>query len=71
MLDDLERALASVPPDQAESQWVEGMRLVERKFRSVLERQGLTPLEALGQPFDPALHDAVGCGGTRPLPPPA
>jgi molecular chaperone GrpE len=65
VLDDLERALASVPPDQARSQWVEGVRLVERKFRSILERQGLTSLEAIGQPFDPALHESVGGGGTH------
>ena len=65
VLDDLERALASVPPDQAESKWVEGARLVERKFRAIMERQGLTPIESVGQPFDPAFHEAVGGSGTH------
>ena len=65
VLDDLERALANVPPDQAESKWVEGARLVERKFRAIMERQGLTPIEAVGQPFDPAVHEAVGGTGTH------
>jgi molecular chaperone GrpE len=65
VLDDLERALANVPPDQEESKWVEGVRLVERKFRSILEREGLRPLEAIGQPFDPALHEAVGGSGSH------
>jgi molecular chaperone GrpE len=65
VLDDLERALANVPPDQAESSWVEGTRLVERKFRAILERQGLTPIESVGAPFDPALHEAVGGSGTH------
>ena len=48
VLDDLERALANVPAEQAESKWVEGARLVERKFRAIMERQGLTPIEAVG-----------------------
>lgn len=65
VLDDLERALANVPPDQAESKWVEGARLVERKFRAIMERQGLVPIEAVGQPFDPAFHEAIGGSGTH------
>jgi molecular chaperone GrpE len=64
VLDDLERALVSVPPEEAGSKWVEGVRLVERKFRQVLERQGVTPIDAVGQPFDPNLHEAVGGSGT-------
>ena len=64
VLDDLERALAHVPAEQAESEWVKGTRLVERKFRTILERQGVTAIEALGQPFDPAVHEAVGGSGS-------
>lgn len=58
-LDDLQRALAAVPAEQVETPFVQGVRLVERKFWNVLERAGVTPLEAVGQPFDPALHEAV------------
>ena len=32
---------------------------MERKLRSVLESEGVTPIDALGQPFDPNLHEAV------------
>ncbi|MDP9375097.1 MAG: nucleotide exchange factor GrpE [Chloroflexota bacterium] len=63
VLDDLERALANVPADESASPWVEGVRLVERKFRAILERQGLTPIAALGQRFDPAVHEAVAGSG--------
>ena len=52
VLDDFDRALDNVPPDTDDS-WVEGVRLVERKLRSVLESEGVTPIEAVGQPFDP------------------
>jgi molecular chaperone GrpE len=58
VLDDFDRALASVPEDAHEG-WVEGIRLVERKLRTVLESEGVTPIEAVGQPFDPNLHEAV------------
>ena len=63
VLDDLERALANVPADQAQSSWVEGARLVERKFRATLERQGVTPIPAVGEAFDPEVHEAVGGAG--------
>jgi molecular chaperone GrpE len=58
VLDDFDRALANVP-DDAHDPWIEGVQLVERKLRSVLESEGVTPIEALGQPFDPNLHEAV------------
>lgn len=58
VLDDFDRALDSVPAE-ANDPWIEGVRLVERKLRSVLEAEGVTPIEAIGQPFDPNLHEAV------------
>jgi molecular chaperone GrpE len=33
--------------------------MIEKKLQAVLERAGVTAIEALGQPFDPALHEAV------------
>src|ERR1700674_722044 len=58
VLDDFDRALDNVPPDIHEG-WVDGVRLVERKLRGLLEAEGVTQIEALGQPFDPNLHEAV------------
>ncbi len=59
VLDDFDRALESVPPDQVTNPWVEGMEHVERKLRGVLESEGVTAIEALGLTFDPNLHEAV------------
>jgi molecular chaperone GrpE len=59
VLDDLDRALEQVPPRLAKTPWVDGVRLIARKLRSTLEAQGLKPIEALGKPFDPTLHEAV------------
>jgi len=57
--DDLQRALAAVPADQRETPLAQGVVLIERKFWSALERAGVSPIAAAGQPFDPAQHEAV------------
>ncbi|HLG74573.1 MAG TPA: nucleotide exchange factor GrpE [Chloroflexota bacterium] len=59
VLDNFERALASVPEEMKGSGWVEGVNLTEKQLRAALEKEGLSPIQALGQPFDPNLHEAV------------
>jgi molecular chaperone GrpE len=59
VLDDLQRGLDSLPPDQQDSKLAEGMRLVEQKFLTTLKKHGVTPIESLGQAFDPSVHEAV------------
>jgi molecular chaperone GrpE len=58
VLDDFDRALETVPPGTNEG-WLDGVRLVDRKLRLLLEGEGVTEIEALGQEFDPNLHEAV------------
>lgn len=62
VLDDLTRALGSVDETVAQQQWLEGVRMVQRKFQGVLEAQGVHALTTLGQPFNPAAHEAIGYG---------
>lgn len=59
VLDDFERAVDSLTPKLAKTDWVHGIRLVERKLRTVLQAQGVTPIKAVGEVFDPNLHEAV------------
>ncbi len=59
VLDDFERAVDSLTPKLAKMDWVHGVRLVERKLRTTLEAQGLSPIKAEGEDFDPNLHEAV------------
>ncbi len=59
ILDDLDRALASLPAQLTESSWTEGIKLIYNKFKATLEAQGLTEIEAKGEPFDPHFHEAV------------
>jgi molecular chaperone GrpE len=59
VLDDMERAFASMPAHLAEDPWVNGIKLIERKLRSCLEVEGLCKIDALGESFDPHFHEAV------------
>jgi molecular chaperone GrpE len=59
VVDDFDRALAAMPPELEHLGWVEGLWLVERKLRALLESEGVTPIEAEGKPFDPREHEAV------------
>jgi molecular chaperone GrpE len=59
ILDDLERALASIPVEEANKKWLEGIKLVDRKFRDTLEKQGVSCIKAVGQEFDPHCMEAL------------
>ena len=54
--DNLERALLSV--DEADT-LAGGVRLVLAELHAVLERTGIEPIEAEGEPFDPTVHEAL------------
>ena len=58
VLDGFDRALQHV--DDAPSSVSEGLQLLHRKLLGLLEAQGVTPLQSLGETFNPELHDAIG-----------
>jgi molecular chaperone GrpE len=62
ILDDLERALASLNIQLVGLTWFDGIRLIYRKLLLVLENAGVSVIEAEGQPFDPRFHEAVMYG---------
>ena len=62
LMDDLERALDSVDTRLAGMTWLDGLRLIHRKFEALLDMNGVTPIEADGQDFDPNVHEAVTFG---------
>ena len=55
-LDDLERALANRPADDA---WASGIELIARKMQNILEGEGLKRIDAKGKEFDPNFHEAI------------
>jgi len=62
LIDDFERALQNVDPQLAGLTWLDGIRLIHRKFQSLLELNGVTEIPADGEPFDPNIHEAVMFG---------
>ena len=59
VLDNLERAVEASRTG-TEEQLREGVEIIQKQFRSVLKKQGLSEIETNGQPFDPHVHEAVG-----------
>jgi len=59
ILDDFERAFQTLPDSLRNLTWIEGIYLIDRKLRMILEGEGLQVIEAQGKPFDPLLHEAV------------
>jgi molecular chaperone GrpE len=59
VLDNFERAIATIPGNLAMLTWVQGVILIERHLRAILEHQGLQPIEVQGQAFNPHLHEAI------------
>lgn len=58
VLDNFERALAAVPEDAKDS-FSEGVEMIYKQFVKTLEDAGVEAIEAVGQQFDPNLHNAV------------
>jgi len=59
VLDDLDRALASLPEELKSEPWIEGIAAIHRKLLAVMESEAARPYESIGQPFDPREHEAV------------
>lgn len=59
VIDDFDRALVSVPDEERETGWMKGVAMIQTKLHGIAERLGVTQVEALGQPFDPSVHEAV------------
>jgi molecular chaperone GrpE len=57
MMDDFERALAYA--HTAPESILAGARVIHQRLTDLLQAQGVVPYTSAGQPFDPALHDAI------------
>ena len=68
ILDDFERALANASPAELESNWGQGVQLVERNLRGLLAAEGIEAIPAEGKEFDPRMHEAVGSAPSPGVP---
>jgi len=58
ILDNLRRALDHAP-EGIDRNWFDGLRMVVRQFEDTLQAQGLSPIPAVGEKFDPSQHEAI------------
>lgn len=59
IVDNFERGLATVPENEKDSPFVDGMNKVYKQLITELENLGVKPIEAVGKEFDPNFHNAV------------
>ena len=59
ILDNFDLALKNMPNEEGSQDWNEGIALIEKHLRSILEKEGLRKIEAEGCEFDPEKHEAV------------
>lgn len=59
VVDNFERGLAMVPEESKEEPFVDGMNKIYKQLMTELENLGVKPIEAVGQEFNPDLHNAV------------
>ena len=57
VLDNFDRAIAQAPA--AGDPFADGMRMVYEQFSNVLSKAGVTPIVAMGEAFNPAIHEAI------------
>lgn len=60
VLDNLERAEKGITAKQKKDSVVQGFLQISKQLQDFLKNQGVEEMEALGEPFEPALHEAVG-----------
>ncbi|MFC5532101.1 nucleotide exchange factor GrpE [Cohnella yongneupensis] len=59
VLDNFERALAANGEGAQSDSFAKGVDMIYRQLSQVLEAEGLKPMDAVGQPFDPEHHQAI------------
>jgi molecular chaperone GrpE len=59
VVDNFHRVLESAPPE-VDDAWLKGVRLTLQQLDELLASQGVSPIESVGTPFDPSLHEAIG-----------
>jgi molecular chaperone GrpE len=69
--DNLDRAMSVVPsaPNDQLAPLLKGLEMVRADFVSALGKHGIKPIESVGKPFDPSVHDALQQMDTPDFPP--
>lgn len=68
IIDDFDRAIAALPAEKAADESIRGFGLIHRKFVALLDLVGVKVVDPIGQPFDPAYHEAIGQDSSTDVP---
>jgi molecular chaperone GrpE len=66
VMDDLERAIQATTNEASREAILEGIRGIATSFKNALTAAGVEPMVAIGETFDPELHEAVDTGEAEP-----
>jgi molecular chaperone GrpE len=66
VMDDLERAIDAASKEGSSEAILQGVRSTASRFQSALTSAGVEPIDAVGEPFNPELHEAVDTQETDP-----
>ena len=59
ILDELEYALNAGENKSTSQGLIDGVQIILSKFENILSKEGLVPIDAIGKPFDPYLHEVI------------
>ena len=62
VIDSLDRALGAIPESLTGFTWIDGILITRAQMNAVLKAQGIEPISAVGEKFDPRFHEAVSSG---------
>jgi molecular chaperone GrpE len=62
VVDSLDRALGSIPDSLTGFAWIDGLLITRAQVDALLKSQGIEPIDAKGEKFDPRYHEAVSSG---------
>jgi len=68
LADDFDLAIEHVPDDAIGSAWLEGISVIDRKLRALLEAEGVQPMAGEGEPFDPRTQQAISYEDSADVP---
>ncbi len=59
IIDDFERAQANIPDDLKDHPWINGVALIQGKFKKLMDEYDIQPIAPDGEAFDPNIHEAI------------
>lgn len=60
VIEHFNQALKYIPEEEKDADWIKGIEQIKKQLEEFMDKQGLRPIETVGQQFDTNLHEAIG-----------